>query len=198
MRSLRVGLLVVLATGIVACSGGSDTEVRSESSSTSSSDPTSTGSSGTTTCTLPGASTDAKTSTGGDAIALLNDVRAGHQSCADRVVFDFRDGTPGYSFEYRPGPFTFGESGQPIAIDGSAFLLVRLSPAAGVDLDQPDAPPTYTGPESIKPQGLAHVREIRELSDFEGELVWVIGLDEMRPFTAATLTGPVRVYVDIG
>ena len=48
------------------------------------------------------------------------------------------------------------------------------------------------------PHGLAHVRQIRRLSDFEGQIVWVIGLDSVQPFTAAPLTGPARVYVDIG
>ena len=108
------------------------------------------------------------------------------------------DAAPGYSFEYQPGPFTFGESGEPIVIAGSAYLVVRLAPAAGFDLSQPDAPATYDGPAKITPQGLAHVREIRRISDFEGEIMWVIGLDSTRPFATATLPGPARVYVDIG
>ena len=41
------------------------------------------------------------------------------------------------------------------------------------------------------------MREIRLLEDFEAVMVWVIGLDSVRPFTAATLTGPSRVYVDL-
>jgi hypothetical protein len=210
MRSTRVArlgacsaaLAVLFGAGIVACGGDSDSEVRTQGTASSTTDPTSTGStggsSGTASCTLPGANTDAKTSSGSAGVGLLTDVRVGTQPCADRVVFDFRAEGPGYSFQYEPGPFTFGESGQPITIDGSAFLVVRLAPAAGSDLDAPGAPATYTGPQSIKPQGLSHVREIRELSDFEGQVAWVIGLDSKRPFTAASLTGPSRIYVDIG
>jgi hypothetical protein len=130
---------------------------------------------------------------------LHTDVRTGRQPCADRVVFEFRDGAaPAYTAEYRTGPFTFGESGLPITIQGSAFIVITFPHASGVDLSQPTAPQTYTGPESIVPTGLTHVREVRRLEDFEAVLVWVIGLDATRPFTVGTLTGPPRVYLDIG
>ena len=81
---------------------------------------------------------------------------------------------------------------------GPPILVVRLAPASGVDLSTPDAAPTYTGPASIVPSGLAHVREIRRIEDFEANLVWVIGLDAQRPFEVGTLTGPPRVYIDVG
>jgi hypothetical protein len=198
-----VGALpLVLVPALVGCDDGG-TKVSTDASTTSSS---SAGTTTTTTrgagCTLPGATTDTKTAivdpVPSSGPALLTDLHTGRQPCADRVVFDFRDVAPGYTFEYQPGPFTFGESGQPLTIAGNAFLVARLSPASGVDLTQPAAPPTYQGPAQITPLGLSHVREIRRLSDFEGVLVWVIGLDGMRPFTAATLGGPARVYIDIG
>src|SRR5205814_3586072 len=62
---------------------------------------------------------------------------------------------------YQTGPFTFGESGQPVTVQGSAFLVVHFPHASGVDLTNPSADPTYTGPASIIPSGLAHVREVR-------------------------------------
>jgi len=191
-------VVVACALALGAC-GGNDANVRTEGTTS----PSSTTSSTSTTappapCTLPGADTNTKSGVGDANLAYLTDVRFGRQTCADRVVFEFRDGTPGYSFEYQPGPFTFGESGEPVVIAGSSYLVVRLAPAAGVDLAQPDAPATYDGPAQITPQGLVHVREIRRLSDFEGEIMWVIGLDGARPFTTAALSGPARVYVDIG
>jgi hypothetical protein len=194
---VTAALLAVFGAGIAACGDESDPQVKTQDSTTSSTDPTATGSTGSGSCSVPGASVDAKSGAGGSAIALLTDVRTGRQQCADRVVFDFRDGGPGWSVQYEPGPFTFGESGQPLAVAGSAFLVVRFSSASGVDLDHPDAPPTYSGPASIEPQGLAHVQEIRKLSDFEGQLVWVIGVDGTRPFATTTLTGPARVSLDI-
>jgi hypothetical protein len=198
MRTLGV-FLVACASTLVAC-GGDDSAVRTDDTTTSSSSSSSTTTTTATnaTCTLPGADVNPKSGAAASNLALLTDVRYGRQPCADRVVFDFREGAPGYSFEYRPGPFTFGESGEPVTIAGSAFVLVRFSPASGVDLSQPDIPATYTGPATITPQGLVYVREIRRLSDFEGELVWVIGVDGMRPFVTASLTNPPRIYVDIG
>ncbi len=200
MRSPRVilGAVALMAAAVlVGCSDG-DSGVSTESTTTTSRAATTT-SSGGSSCSVPGATTDPKTSVAPPAppVALLTDVRSGRQPCADRVVFDFQNQAPGFTVQYQPGPFTFGESGEPVTIEGSAFLVVQLTPASGFDLSQPDAPQTYTGPDRITPSGLTHVREIRQLSDFEANLLWVIGLDSTRPFTVATLTGPTRVYIDI-
>lgn len=190
--------VVACAFALGACSGD-DADVRTEGTTSSSSTTSATATTDpSASCALPGADTNAKSGVGDANLAYLTDVRFGRQTCADRVVFEFREGAPGFSFEYQPGPFTFGESGEPIVIAGSSYLVVRLAPAAGVDLAQPDAPATYDGPAQIMPQGLVHVREIRRLSDFEGEILWVIGLDGTRPFTTAALSGPARVYVDVG
>jgi len=199
MRSRR-SLVVLVALGagaslLGACGGGGGDVSTGTATTTSSA-------AGTTTttgpCTLSGATTDSKTGTGPTDIALLTDVRSARQPCGDRVTFAFRAGVPpAYTVEYQPGPFSLGESGQNLTIDGTAFLVVTFPHASGVDLTDPAAPRTYTGPESIHPTGLTHVREIRRIEDFEGVLRWVIGLDEMRPFTAATLDGPPRVFLDI-
>jgi len=192
-------LLVALSTGalfLAACGGGN--EVSTGTATTTSAPVEAT----TTTpgpCALSGATTDSKTETGPTDVSLLTDVRSARQPCAERITFEFRDGAaPGYTAEYQPGPFQLGESGQNLTIDGTAFLVVTFPHAAGVDLTDPAAPSTYTGPESIHPMGLSHVLEIRRIEDFEGVLRWVIGLDEMRPFTAATLEGPPRVFFDFG
>ena len=197
MRALAA-VTVALALLTVACGGGSDTEVRSSGDTTS----TSTSSASTTTatgaCTAAGGTDAQQTPAPPSPPALLTDVRTGRQPCADRIVFQFNGATPGYTVSYQAGPFTTGESGEPITIAGSAFLVLRFEPASGVDLNQPSAPPTYTGPTTITPSGLTHVKEVRRLSDFEAVMTWVVGLDATRPFTVATLGSPTRVYVDIG
>jgi hypothetical protein len=66
-----------------------------------------------------------------------------------------------------------------------------------VDLSGPEFVETYKGPQSIRPSGLTHVREIRRTSDFEAVMIWVIGLDGMQPFTVDVLDGPPRLYIDI-
>ena len=188
-------MLATVISLATACDGD-DKRVSATGTTTTSGEATSTTAGP---CTLPGATTDAKTGTGPETISLHTDVRTGRQPCADRVVFEFRDGSaPAFDIEYRTGPFTFGESGQPINVQGSAFLVITFPHASGVDLSGVDATQTYTGPESIVPTGLTSVREVRRLEDFEAVLVWVIGIDQMRPFTVGQLTGPPRVYIDIG
>ncbi|MBM3671913.1 MAG: hypothetical protein FJW86_06990 [Actinobacteria bacterium] len=185
------GMLVFLS----AC-GGDDKSVSASGTTTTEAERTTTS---TGPCTLAGATPDAKSGTGPDTISQHTDVRTGRQPCADRVVFEFRDGAaPAFDIEYRTGPFSFGESDMPVAVQGTAFLVITFPRASGVDLTTADATQTYTGPESIVPTGLTHVREVRRLEDFEAVLVWVIGLDGMRPFTMGQLTGPPRVYIDIG
>lgn len=194
-RAIALGAVFLSAPGLLLGCSGNGGEVSAGSTTTSTRPPTTTS---TSPCRVPGADIDAKTRTGPSTVSLLTDVRTGRQPCADRVVFDFREGMPpGYTVEYRSGPFSFGESGQPVEIAGRAFLVLTLRSASGVDLGEPSVPETYTGPASISPSGLTHVEEVRRLSDFEAMMVWVIGLDEVRPFAVDVLEGPPRVYVDI-
>jgi hypothetical protein len=58
--------------------------------------------------------------------------------------------------------------------------------------------PSYDGPTRITPTDTTYAREAARTGDFEAILIWVVGLDEPRPFTASTLTDPARVVVDIG
>lgn len=197
--SRRVTVLcaaTVLGVSLLASCSDDGNEVSTEGATTT------TTSSSTTSgeCPLADATTDAKSGAStADAVSLLTGVRTGSQPCADRVVFEFRDGLPpAYSIAFEPGPFTRGESGQPLDVQGNTFLVVRFPHASGVDLTDPATPLTYTGPESIVPTGLVHVREVRRLEDFEAVLVWVIGVDGTRPFKVGVLEGPQRVYLDIG
>lgn len=133
---------------------------------------------------------------------LLTNVQPTPDGCLGRVTFTFRstgaDAAPGYRAEYQPGPFAEDGSGSPVTVAGSAFLVVRFEPAAGVDLSVEHAPQTYTGPRSIKPAGVPHVVEIREIGDFEGVVTWVIGLDSQRPVQTAAIPGPPTLTVTIG
>lgn len=193
-RSSALAALVVSAVSLLGACSGDDNKVSTADATTTSSEATTT----TAACALDGATTDAQTGgTLGTEVSLLTEVRTGLQPCSDRVTFEFRDGAPPqYVIEYRPGPFSFGESGMPLTVQGSAYLLVQFPHASGVDLNDPAATPTYTGPDSIIPTGLTHVREVRKIEDFEAVLQWVIGLDSTRPFAVGVLDGPPRVYID--
>ena len=188
-------VVVIASISLLAACSGDDKNVSTGSVTTTTSERTTTTSAP---CTSADATTDAKT--GGTTVmdvSLLTDVRTGRQPCTDRVTFEFRDGVPPeYRIEYESGPFSFGESGMPVTIQGSAFLVVVFPHSSGVDLTDPAATVTYTGPDSIIPTGLTHVAEVRKIEDFEAVLRWVIGLDSTRPFTVGVLDGPPRVYID--
>lgn len=200
LRCLLVACAIPLA--LVACDGGDEPGPESTTTSTEAATTTTTGASTTPPEPCSGGGADTATlaaqAQSASGVSLLTDVRTGRQPCADRIVFDFRSGQlPGYSVGYESGPFTLGQSDMPVTVAGEAFLVVRMTPASGVDLESPDARPTYEGPESLTPPGLTHVREIRRLEDFEANLVWVVGLDAQRPFTVGALDGPPRIYVDV-
>jgi hypothetical protein len=104
----------------------------------------------------------------------LGNVQIQTSECADYIAFQFGSGLPDWSVEYRPGPFTLDPSGQPVDIEGSAFLFVRFEHAEGARFN--DLPPDlHAGP-------LSHVTEVRQTQDFEGIVTWIIGLDARLPF----------------
>ena len=82
--------------------------------------------------------------------ALLTGVRAASHDGYDRVVFEFRNGVPGYDVGYVERPVRADGSGEPVEVDGGAVLLVRMEPALDADLTQESAPRTYTGPARLR------------------------------------------------
>jgi hypothetical protein len=121
---------------------------------------------------------------------LTNVVEFGNR-CIDHVVFDFTaKGTdlPGYSLTYGAPPFVAVASGAPVAVAGSAFVVVKVNPGYGYDFET--GRPTYNGPKSVLVAHTNHVRAIVETGDFEGVLTWVIGLDGKRPFSVQATGTP--------
>ncbi|HUF85231.1 MAG TPA: hypothetical protein VMQ81_11630, partial [Acidimicrobiia bacterium] len=79
---------------------------------------------------------------------------------------------------------------------GTAFLEIRMQSASGFDFEANT--PSYDGPSRLMPTDTIYARGAARTGDFEAILIWVVGLDEERPFTASTLADPARVVVDIG
>jgi hypothetical protein len=211
-----VGLLtaLVVLVSVDRNSGGrADAAATSSPATTATTMPTTTTTSTTTTTTSTTTTTTSTTTTTvpddadrgveaagepfGD-FALLTDVRvARREEGVTRVVFDFAesDVAPWWRVDYAEGPF-IGSGGPPVDIDGDAFLRVTLS-SSTVDLSGADVRTVYDGPDRIE-AGTGGVVELAMVEDFEGVLVWVIGLEGgEHPFTVDTLTDPPRVYVDI-
>ena len=123
---------------------------------------------------------------------LLVAVRAGRQKNADRLVFEFRGGRPGYRVEYVQRLFEDG-SGRPVRLRGRAIVQVLVRPAAAHD---DTGRPTFPGPP---PDGtdFAAFRQIADAGDFEGQLTWGIGVAARTPVRVLRLDGPSRVAVDV-
>jgi hypothetical protein len=126
--------------------------------------------------------------------ALLAEVRTGAHVGFSRVVFEFRaGGVPGWQVQYLAAPIIADPSGNPLPVAGTAFLQVRMEPAAGYDPDTGAS--TYPGPFRLP--GPAPVAEVVRQGDFEGVLSWVIGVDARRPFAVGVLDDPPRLVVDV-
>jgi hypothetical protein len=125
--------------------------------------------------------------------ALLTNVTVTNSGCNDRVAFAYEAGgvaPPSCRVGYQSGPFSQDASGAPVAVAGTAFVVVRCFPAYGFDFETGKR--TYTGPKRIEATGTRHVREIVETGDNEGVLTWVVGLDAPRAFSIAATGAPAK------
>lgn len=123
---------------------------------------------------------------------VLQSVRSGGHAGFDRVVFEFRGDTlPGYSIAYEAGPVIACGSGDEVALDAPAALVVRLDPAqAHVDYQ-----PTIT--ERRRSPGLDALKEMVVTCDFEGQVEWALGLAGRVPFRVFRLRRPTRLVLDV-
>jgi len=188
---VRVLLLTVAALLLGGC-GGNDDEP-----------PVTTATATTATTTTPpvleGASTTPVVwSSSITETALLSDVRVASHEGYDRVVFEFRNGVPGYDVRYVEPPILADGSGEEVSVAGGAALVVRMEPALDADLTQESAPRTYTGPTRFSPSTSAVVELVRT-GGFEAVLTWAVGVDEKRPFRVTRLEDkdPARIVIDV-
>lgn len=146
------GVLIVLV--LAGCGGGSKTPMSTSAT------------------TLETAASKPKT-------ALLTNVRAS----SDRVEFDFRSAPLQVKAGYVPrSQVVESGSGRPVKVAGSAFLVVRFSPASGADLSGSTFRLVYKGPRRLTPAKPGPVEEVARISDFEADLAWAIGVDRRRPY----------------
>ena len=140
-------LLVTIAALLLAGCGGKD----DETGATTATVPTGTTGTGSSPV-LEDAATDPVVVKGTSTdVSLLTDVRAAAHDGYDRIVFQFRNGLPGYDVRYVDRPVVADGSGDEVAVDGGAVLLIRMEPALDADLTDETAPLTYTGPQRFTP-----------------------------------------------
>jgi hypothetical protein len=149
---------------------------------------------------LEGAGTDpVEGQATGDETALLDRVAVGGHQGFDRIVFQFRNGLPGYQVEYVEPPLKQDGSGNVIQVKGNAYLQVRMEPASGFDVTTGEGELVYKGPKRIDgaAAGSSVVEEVVRLGDFEAVLTWVIGLGKRADFRVSTADNPARLIVDV-
>jgi hypothetical protein len=137
-------------------------------------------------------------------VAQLADVRVGSHGPADgrpafdRIVLEFEKGAeePSWRVAYVAPPVREDGSGHVVALDGEAFVELRLTPASGADLSGEELRVTYDGPTRIELDGHLATELVRT-GDFEATLGWALGLRERAPFAAAFLRDPPRLVVDV-
>jgi len=213
----------VLTLGFAACGGdnssdeGATTAVSSTAvpqGTATSAPPATTATSGAVTTAAPSITSPSTpcAGTGGDTSTVMSPTPSGAMlltgvdvmpadACSDTVTMVFRpdvEEVPGFTLGYQDGPFSAAGSGEPIPVLGGAYLVLRLEPAAIVDLSDAAAPLTYDGPQDIEPDGTNHVVQMRVYDAFEGVLGWVIGLDSLQPFVVETGASPPSLTISIG
>jgi hypothetical protein len=127
--------------------------------------------------------------------SLLRTVEAaaGPANHYDRIVFEFAgDSVPGYHVEYASGPVRRCGSGDPVAVAGTARLVVRFESSRAHD-DRGNPVPV----QRERALGLTAVREIKLVCDFEGQVEWVLGVAAATPYRVAELAGPARLVLDV-
>ena len=147
---------------------------------------------------LPGADRGPKTSSVHQGFPVLLGVRTGSHPGYTRYVFDFTNNDPeGHSPEgsarpawdvrYVPRPEVVQDgSGDPVPVGGAVHLRIRFDGAAAHYDD---------GSSSIR-YGLDAHSPLAFGGDFEGRVVWFLGLDREQPFKVSFVeTG--KVVVDV-
>jgi hypothetical protein len=123
-----------------------------------------------------------------------SDIRTGAHPCFERVVIELAGpgDMPGVRVEYVDDPVHLSPSDETVEIDGEATLVISV--AAWMPSMEGDG---YAGPTDFSPTNVSHIRELRQIENFEGMTAWAVGLDRERDFEVAFLDSPARIVVDI-
>jgi len=132
------------------------------------------------------------TLTGGSAIAssTLTAIRAAHNPGFDRLVFEW-SGAAVPQYEIKVASTFIAPSGQAVRVDGNAFFSVRMNGQAHTDAGAR----SYTQPDPYRP-GLPLIREVKLVEDFEGVVLFGVGLERLACPTVLTLLSPARIVLD--
>jgi len=125
--------------------------------------------------------------------ANVTDVRVGTHDGYDRIVFQFRGGIPEFDIASATPPFTADPSGQPLTVNGSAFLSITLH---GGTKQTDSGASSYSGPRNFAVD-FPTLLTLVEGGDFEAVSTWYVGLSDMSCLRVSTLTEPDRLVIDL-
>jgi hypothetical protein len=126
-------------------------------------------------------------------IALLKAVRTAAHPGFERITFEFAGVAPAaYHIEYIDRPVRACGSGEPVAIEGDAWLEVRFN---GANAHDDKGAPTVS--ERDRRPALPIIRQLTLTCDFEAEVTWVAGVSTPARYRLRELAGPARVVVDL-
>jgi len=135
-------------------------------------------------------------------LVVLQHVTATAESGSDRIVFEFASlAAPSgvgasYTVTAATPPFTAGASGQPLAVGGQSFVKVSFHNGYLQDPVNVPAQAAYTGSQDLKP-GLPLLTEAVVSDAFEGQLTWILGLQQKGCWQVTQLSGPLRLVVEL-
>lgn len=195
---IRLAAIVLVAFALAGCGSDRSTDNGAAPTTTSTSPPSM---QTVPDCMAPpDASTSTKKSSANEnrETMYLTSISDGSDKCSAKVLFGFEERAPGpgYEVSYRPAATAKVEdgSGNPVEIDGQAFLVVKLTPAMTAKIDGDQVMKTYTGPNRLP--GTGPIAEVVKTGDFEGVVTWVIGLDREHLFTTDSSDSQLVVRID--
>jgi len=109
----------------------------------------------------------------------------------DRMVFQFRGGTPGYAVRYVPRIIQDG-SGATVPLLGTRFLAMRFAAARA---HAPDG--SAANVPRVRTPLFASIRQVKLAGDFEGIVSYGAGIAGRKAFRVFKLSGPPRIVVDV-
>jgi hypothetical protein len=128
--------------------------------------------------------------TGGTAgTANVTAIRLDEQQSFDRFVLQFDSQVPVYTIKRQTkATFVQGASGQTLALEGSAGILITLH--------QTNQSASYSGSTDITHPEFLVLKEARVVQDYEGVVQWGLGLASPTCMRAFTLSDPARLVID--
>ncbi|MDZ7729592.1 MAG: polysaccharide deacetylase family protein [Dehalococcoidia bacterium] len=148
---------------------------------------------------IPGTTSRLGAPAGEDPTGALYDVTSTREDGLQRITWDFGDGDmPSYSIAYTSDEPTEPGSGRPVDVEGETWLRVNVFPARRV-LFQPDGDnvETYLRPLRIPATDNPNLHEAVFIGDFEAEMDWYLGMEDIGSFDVEVESDPARLVLTL-